>query len=180
MRLDTLSDSVQVKGEVLDKLLDAKMIILVEPGEEWRGLFQSSEKEYNHSFLTSMEQDNNHREDYFQSPVDSPAAISGSTSWHMADESALADSPDEIEMLSRKVSTKYHLTTRETEVISRLLEGCREFSEIASRMEISPKTLRNHMSSIYIKTKTPSIMALYSLLINYLISSMNKQAMGRR
>ncbi|WP_010277380.1 helix-turn-helix transcriptional regulator [Paenibacillus senegalensis] len=181
MRLDTIWNSGQAAGEqVLNKLFDAKMIILVEPGEEWRGLpsFMGNNCRSVYAFpgtgTTNKAKLKIKRKskNYSQPPAEL-AVTAELMRRDMSGETALAAAspPDHIKRLLKKMSVKYSLTSRETEVISQLCEGCRDFSEIASRMDISPKTLRNHMSSIYLKTKTPSILALYSLLIHYLINN---------
>lgn len=49
----------------------------------------------------------------------------------------------------------YQLTDRETEVLGKLVEGM-EYKEIAQFMNVSPNTIRNHVSNIYKKLHVTS------------------------
>lgn len=55
----------------------------------------------------------------------------------------------------KSVSIDYNLTDREIEVLSFLVEGF-EYKEIASKMAVSPNTVRNHISNIYKKLHVTS------------------------
>ncbi len=52
-------------------------------------------------------------------------------------------------------SNDYNLTEREYEVLSLLVDGL-EYKEIASKVNISPNTIRNHISNIYKKLHVTS------------------------
>lgn len=54
-----------------------------------------------------------------------------------------------------KINPDYHLTEREKEVLSFLVEGW-EYKEIGLKMNISPNTIRNHISNIYKKLHVTS------------------------
>jgi len=49
----------------------------------------------------------------------------------------------------------YHLTEREKEVLTLLVEGF-EYKEIGIKMQVSPNTIRNHISNIYRKLHVTS------------------------
>ncbi len=52
-------------------------------------------------------------------------------------------------------SNSYNLTEREKEVLDLLIEGF-EYKEIGSKMNVSPNTIRNHISNIYKKLHVTS------------------------
>ncbi|MEO6304714.1 MAG: response regulator transcription factor, partial [Bacteroidia bacterium] len=52
-------------------------------------------------------------------------------------------------------SDNYNLTEREKEVLSFLIEGF-EYKEIGIKMNVSPNTIRNHISNIYKKLHVTS------------------------
>lgn len=75
-----------------------------------------------------------------------------------------------IDRMLEVFEARYHLTPREAEVIGQLCLGCCDFPEVSRRLGISSKTLRNHMSSIYTKTRSTSVMGLYSVVVDYILS----------
>ena len=56
-------------------------------------------------------------------------------------------------------AVKYHLTTREIDIVSCLCEGL-TYEEIASKLNISENTVSRHVQNIYKKTGCSSRMAL--------------------
>lgn len=62
-------------------------------------------------------------------------------------------------------STKYNLTEREKEVLVFLTHGL-EYKEIASNMNVSPNTVRNHISSIYRKLHVTSKTQAIRIFLN--------------
>lgn len=61
----------------------------------------------------------------------------------------------------RKAAALWSLTARETEIVCALFDG-RDNKSIASELGISPKTVENHMTSIFSKTETRSRTELIS------------------
>lgn len=53
------------------------------------------------------------------------------------------------------VQTDYNLTEREKEVLTLLVEGL-EYKEIGGKLDVSPNTIRNHISNIYKKLHVTS------------------------
>ncbi|MES2762555.1 MAG: response regulator transcription factor [Bacteroidota bacterium] len=68
----------------------------------------------------------------------------------------LMNSKLEFSALSEKMpTTDYKLTDREQQVLTLLVEGL-EYKEIGSKINISPNTIRNHISNIYKKLHVTS------------------------
>lgn len=67
----------------------------------------------------------------------------------------LMNSKFEINTEDEKPSVNYNLTEREREVLTFLVEGF-EYKEIGIKMNVSPNTIRNHISNIYKKLHVTS------------------------
>lgn len=63
--------------------------------------------------------------------------------------------PDKVDLKAKDNETNYNLTNREQEVLTFLVEGL-EYKEIGSRMNVSPNTVRNHITNIYKKLHVTS------------------------
>ena len=60
--------------------------------------------------------------------------------------------------------TGLHLTPREQQIVTLLLEGCSN-KEIASRLAVSTQTVKNQLSTLYQKAGVSSRLALVAALI---------------
>ena len=63
-----------------------------------------------------------------------------------------------------KIRQQYRLTRKETDILRRVLNGLRN-SVIAEDLEVSEQTIKDHLSSIYIKLGAENRLALMRLLI---------------
>ncbi len=77
----------------------------------------------------------------------------------------------ETESLEQRLEVNRHalavrcgLTSREEQVLLLVTQGCSR-KEIASRLEVSPNTVKNHLTSIYAKTGVHSIRELGALVM---------------
>jgi DNA-binding NarL/FixJ family response regulator len=73
--------------------------------------------------------------------------------------------PTTITKENKTSSTNYNLTEREKEVLSFLIDGF-EYKEIGSKMDVSPNTIRNHISNIYKKLHVTSKAQAIKLFLN--------------
>ncbi|MFM9945120.1 MAG: response regulator [Bacteroidia bacterium] len=67
----------------------------------------------------------------------------------------LMNSTLELDTKDKKPTTEYHLTEREKEVLILLVDGF-EYKEIGMKLNVSPNTIRNHISNIYKKLHVTS------------------------
>jgi len=67
----------------------------------------------------------------------------------------LMNSKIDINKKDTSAISDYHLTDREEEVLRLLVDGL-EYKEIASKMTVSPNTIRNHITNIYKKLHVTS------------------------
>ncbi len=63
------------------------------------------------------------------------------------------------------IRNRYRLTRRETDVLRRALDGMKNV-EIAEELSVSEQTVKDYLSSIYIKTDTKNRMDLLGFLLN--------------
>lgn len=70
------------------------------------------------------------------------------------------------EELFSRFSTAYKLTEREGEILSEIFKG-KQNKQIGASLFISPGTVRNHLSNIFLKTGTHSRMELLSMFNSF-------------
>jgi DNA-binding CsgD family transcriptional regulator len=62
------------------------------------------------------------------------------------------------------IRQEFKLTRRETDILRRVLDGCKN-TDIATELEISEQTVKDHLSNLYLKTGAQNRMALMRNLI---------------
>lgn len=78
-------------------------------------------------------------------------------------------SSEKLHPVFQSFAKKYKLTARETSILRVLvLKGLRN-EELASHINISPKTLKNHISNIMKKTNSISSRGIQALFFTFLI-----------
>lgn len=79
-----------------------------------------------------------------------------------------------LEAEIKEFCVRSHLTPREREVLSILVEGVVRIKNVADRLGLSPNTVNNHVNSIFMKTRTRSKSQLLAELLNHVAEELEK------